>query len=92
MHASYEVRTYFNYIGGKWVESKGGTIEGRNPATGEVVTKSAKSTPDEVSFAIEEARKAFDSGVWSSKRPAERAKVIRDIAELIRREADNLTV
>ena len=74
------------------MESKGGTIEGRNPATGEVVTKSAKSTPDEVSFAIEEARKAFDSGVWSSKRPAERAKVIRDIAELIRREADNLTV
>ena len=92
MQASYEVRTYSNYIGGKWVESKGGTIEGRNPATGEVVTKSAKSTPDEVSFAIEEARKAFDSGVWSSKRPAERAKVIRDIAELIRREADNLTV
>jgi betaine-aldehyde dehydrogenase len=91
MQASYKVRTYPNYIGGKWVDTKGGSIEGRNPATGDLVTKAAKSTSDDVAFAIEEARKAFDSGVWSSKRPSERARVLRDMSELIRKDIDNLT-
>ena len=92
MQASYEVRTYQNFIGGKWVETKGGTIEGRNPATGEVVSRAPKSTADDVSFAVEEARRAFDSGVWSSRRPSERAKVLREISELIRRDVDGLAV
>jgi betaine-aldehyde dehydrogenase len=56
-----------------------------------LVTKFAKSTADDVAFAIEEARKAFDSGVWSSKRPSERAKVLHEISELIRKELDGLT-
>jgi betaine-aldehyde dehydrogenase len=90
MQASYKVRTYSNYIGGKWVDTKGGSIDGRNPATGDLVTKAAKSTSDDVAFAIEEARKAFDSGVWSSKRPSERARVLRDMSELIRKDIDNL--
>lgn len=92
MQTSYEVRTYSNYIGGKWVDTKGGTIEGRNPATGDLVSKSAKSTSEDVALAIEEARKAFDAGVWSSKRPSERAKVLTDLSELIRKDIDNLTV
>ncbi|MDE1853533.1 MAG: aldehyde dehydrogenase [Thaumarchaeota archaeon] len=92
MQTSYEVRTYSNYIGGKWVDTKGGTIEGKNPASGELVTKAAKSTADDVAFAVEEARKAFDSGAWSSKRPSERAKFLRDISELIRRDIDGLTL
>ena len=92
MQASYEVRTYGNYIGGKWVETKGGTIESKNPATGELVTRAAKSTADDVAHAIEEARKAFDSGLWSTKRPAERAKVLRGISELIRKQVDDLSL
>jgi acyl-CoA reductase-like NAD-dependent aldehyde dehydrogenase len=35
---------------------------------------------------------AFDSGVWSSKKPAERAKVLREISELIRKEIDGLSL
>ncbi len=92
MQTSYEVRTYSNYIGGKWVETKGGAIEGRNPATGDLVTRAAKSTADDVAFAVEEARKAFDSGIWSSKRPSERAKILRETSELIRKEIDALTL
>ncbi|HKT22543.1 MAG TPA: aldehyde dehydrogenase family protein, partial [Nitrososphaerales archaeon] len=92
MQTSYEVRTYSNYIGGKWVDTKGGTIEGRNPATGDLVSKSAKSTSEDVALAIEEARKAFDAGDWSSKRPSERARVLTDLSELIRKDIDNLTV
>ena len=84
------MKTYSNFIGGKWVESSGGTIEGRNPATGELVSRSARSRPEDVGHAIEEARKAFDSGEWPSKRPAERAKALRELAESLRRATDSL--
>ena len=92
MQSRSEIRTYANYIGGKWVGSNGGTIQSRNPATGEPVTSAAGSTADDVGHAIEEARKAFDSGVWSSKRPQERAKVLRDMAEILRKEIEPLAV
>jgi len=92
MQSSYEVRSYANFIGGKWVETKGGTIEGKNPATGDLVTRAARSTGDDVAQAIEEARRAFDSGIWSSKRPAERAKALREISELIRKDIDQLSL
>lgn len=86
-----EAKVYTNYIGGKWLETQGGSMESRNPSTGELVARSAKSTPDDAAHAVEEARKAFDSGVWSSKRPSERAKAVREISELIRREIEGLS-
>ena len=92
MQSRYQARTYSNFIGGKWAESSGGVIESRNPANGEIVSRAARSRPEDVAYAVEEARKAFDAGVWSSKRPAERAKVLREISETIRRETENLSV
>ena len=91
MQPTHDANTYSNYIGGKWVETAGGTVESRNPATGELVSITARSTPQDVDQAVEEARRAFDAGVWSSKRPAERAKVLRDIAELIRSDSNRLS-
>jgi len=92
LHLEHEARTYSSFIGGKWTERSGEVIEGRNPANGELVSLSARSKPEDVSHAVEEARKAFDSGIWSSKRPAERAKVLREISDIIRRENDALAV
>jgi betaine-aldehyde dehydrogenase len=86
-----EVKTYSNYIGGEWVETNGGTIESRNPATGELVARAAKSAAEDVAHAVEEARKAFDSGKWSSKKPSERAKVLHEASELLRKEVDGLS-
>ncbi len=91
MQTKHEVKSFSNFIGGKWVESSGGSIESKNPATGELVARAARSTADDVAQAVEEARKAFDSGVWTSKRPAERSKSLREISELIRRETDSLS-
>ena len=91
MQSKHEVRSYQNYIGGRWVESSGGTNESRNPATGAPVSRVPLSTRDDVAQAVEEARNAFDSGVWSSKKPSDRASVIRAISELIRKEIDGLS-
>ena len=90
MQQDFGVRSFSNFVGGKWVESKGGSIEGRNPATGELVSRSARSTPEDVAAAVDGARTAFDSGIWSSKRPDERGRAVLEIAGLIRKELDGL--
>ena len=92
MQPRVKARSYSNFIGGKWVDSSGGDLESRNPATGELVAKAALSTKDDVSSAIESARLTFDSGAWSSKRPAERAKVLREASDLIRRDLEGLSL
>jgi acyl-CoA reductase-like NAD-dependent aldehyde dehydrogenase len=92
LQTKHEVKSYSNYIGGKWIESKGGKIESKNPASGELVTTAQRSTPDDVANAIEEARRAFDAGLWSSRKPSDRAKVLREISELIRQDIDDLSL
>ncbi len=92
MQTKSEVKTYSNYIGGRWVASSGGTFESRNPATGELVSKAALSTAEDVKAAVDEARRAFDSGVWPSKRPQDRAKVLHAAAELVRKEVERLSL
>ena len=92
LQSEHEPKTYSNFIGGKWTESSGGIIESRNPASGELVSRASRSRPEDVAYAVEEARKAFDSGVWSSKRPAERARVLREISGTIQRETGTLSV
>ncbi len=87
----FEVRTYENYIGGKWVPSAGEFLESRNPANGELVARAPLSRADDVRAAVEEARRAFDSGAWPSAKPAERAKVLRGIADRIRDDLDALS-
>ena len=91
MQSKSQAKAYSNFIGGKWIESSGGTIESHNPANGDLVSRAAKSRLEDVRHAVEEARGAFDSGAWSSKRPAERAKVLREISEIIRRETETLS-
>jgi malonate-semialdehyde dehydrogenase (acetylating) / methylmalonate-semialdehyde dehydrogenase len=53
-------RTLRNYIGGGWVEAAGdGTLEDRNPATGEVAALVPLSGAADVDAAARAAREAF---------------------------------
>ncbi len=82
---------YLDYIEGEWIPSDGGKLlEGRNPATGESVSKFQSSTATDVHVAAEAARRAFDSGVWSEKRPQDRARVLFRIAEAMRQKVEAL--
>jgi betaine-aldehyde dehydrogenase len=54
-----------------------------NPATEETIAELADAEPKDVDKAVASARKAFDSGCWSGKTPAERAAVIYKWAGLI---------
>ena len=73
------------YIDGQWVApAEGGTFETVDPSTETVITQVAAATAQDIDRAVQAARKAFDEGPWPQMAGAERAAVLRRIAEGIR--------
>ncbi|MEH6942298.1 aldehyde dehydrogenase family protein [Bacillus sp. JJ722] len=71
-------------INGQWVDAiSGERTQTINPATGEVITTVAKGGREDVHQAVQAARKAFDEGPWSKMKPAERAKLLLKLADLM---------
>ena len=70
-------------IGGADVGAKGGaTFERKSPITGEVVTRAAAASVDDVRAAIDAAQKAFPA--WSKTSPTARRKLLLDAAAKLR--------
>ncbi|XP_056095902.1 2-aminomuconic semialdehyde dehydrogenase [Rhinichthys klamathensis goyatoka] len=69
-----------NYIGGKFVPCSK-LVDSFDPSTGEIYCKVPDSGPEEVDAAVRAAKEAFPD--WSAKSPAERAKVLNKLADLI---------
>src|SRR5438874_9712049 len=77
------------FIGGRWVESAGGeTFETIDPATGEVLALVAEAGAEDVDRAVAAARKSFDRGTWRELPPAERAKVLWKVGDLLEERAN----
>src|SRR5881227_3957448 len=82
-----EVRHYQMLIGGAWVNAQSGrTFESINPYTGKVWAVMPEAAEADVDAAVRAARKAFDEGPWGRMTGAERARLMRRLADLI---ADN---
>ncbi|KAG5846437.1 hypothetical protein ANANG_G00114960 [Anguilla anguilla] len=69
-----------NYIGGKFVPCSR-FIDSYDPSTGEVYCRVPDSDKEEVEAAVKAAQEAFPE--WASRSPAERAKVLHKLADLI---------
>jgi len=81
------------FIGGKFVDAKsGGTFVTENPATGTQITSIANCDKEDVDFAVDVARKAFESGSWSRIDPAERKAVLLKWADLIEQHSGELAL
>ena len=79
-------------IGGRWVDPHSSeTLEVFSPATGERVGSVPHADATDVDTAVKAARAAFDSGVWSSTPPAQRADIIAKVADLIDERGDEIT-
>jgi len=77
-------------INNQWVESASGeTFETYDPSTGTVLTHCARGSLEDVDRAVKAARAAFD-GAWRRVTPAERAKLLWRLADLIEAHADPL--
>jgi betaine-aldehyde dehydrogenase len=78
------MRDYDLFIEGGWVPSTSGLrIAVSDPSRGERVASVAAATPGDVERAIEVASRAFEDGRWSRIPPAERARVLLRVADLI---------
>ena len=77
-------------IDGAWVEAAdGGQLERRSPAHDTLVAVYARAGVADAERAIAAARRAFDTGPWPRMKGAERARVLRAVAEgiLVRKHA-----
>lgn len=76
-------RTVGHFIGGRFVYDADETFETLNPATNEPIARITKGGQPELDRAIAAARAAFDTGPWPRMRAAERAKILRNVGDLI---------
>ena len=84
-----EIGLQRHYIDGEFRESvAGGTFTTLDPATNEPITEASDGQAADVDAAVAAARRAFDEGPWPRMKAAERAKVLRRIAELVRAHAE----
>jgi acyl-CoA reductase-like NAD-dependent aldehyde dehydrogenase len=77
------------FIDGKDVDSDE-VFEIQHPATGEVSCTMAKGTVEHADLAVEAAKRAFESGVWSGKTPEERGEIMRKVANRLGEDLEDL--
>ncbi len=77
-----EVKTLKNYIGGEWVEAKSNKTEPvYNPATGEVIAHVPLSSQEDVDYATQVAREAFQT--WKELAVPRRARILFKYHQLL---------
>ena len=70
----------------------GDVFETINPATGAPITAVAHCKAEDVDLAVVAARRAFEAGVWSRAAPEERKEVLLRLADLVRKNTEELAV
>ncbi|GAA4113756.1 aldehyde dehydrogenase family protein [Nocardioides fonticola] len=83
--------SYGLFIGGEFVEGRGGSFKTVNPATEEVLAEISEATDADVDAAVKAARKAHEK-VWGPMPGRERAKYLYRIARIIAERSRELAV
>jgi betaine-aldehyde dehydrogenase len=79
------------YYGGAWQEPKSGRYaDTLNPANGQSLGKVADASAEDIDAAVAAAKQAFRE--WKRVLPFERAKMLRRIAEVLRKNANELAM
>ncbi len=79
------------FINNEWTESSDRAVfTSLNPARNEPIAELAAATPQDVDRAVQAAKKAFDSGVWSDMDPDRRASIMLKAADIMRRRLKEL--
>ncbi len=81
------------FIDGQYCEALSGeTFDTINPATGKAIARIAACDSADVDLAVRSARKAFESGVWSRRAPAERKQILLRFAESLLENREELAL
>ena len=78
------------YVDGVWSRGLGSDFTSVEPGTGQPLATWSLASVEQADAAVSAARRTFDSGVWRRRSPAERAQVLRRIAELLERDHELL--
>ena len=77
------------FINDQWIDAAdGGTIPVHNPASGQVIGTVAKATPADLDSALDSVERGFE--LWRNTTPAERSKIMRKAAQLMRDRVDEI--
>ena len=80
------MKKYEHYINGEWIDSTGNEIIAVvNPATEEIIGEISAANKDDIDLAVEAAKSAYESRVLVDMNPMERAKLMRGIADELRK-------
>lgn len=81
------------YVDGRYRPAASGkTFDTVNPATGATLASIASCGAEDVDFAVQKARDAFEDGRWSRLHPSERKDVLIRFCKLLTRNARELAV
>jgi acyl-CoA reductase-like NAD-dependent aldehyde dehydrogenase len=81
------------FIDGRYVDSLSGeTFACVYPGDGRILTEVASCNERDVDRAVQSARAAFESGVWSRMNPADRRRILLRFAELILENREELAL
>jgi aldehyde dehydrogenase (NAD+) len=79
------VPNYQMFVGGAWVESHSGrNYSVFNPAKGQVLAHVPKGDPDDVSAAVDAAKRAFEDPSWRSMDPSKRGRLLLKVSQSLR--------
>ena len=79
-------------IGAETVEAQSGKMfEVLDPTSGEVIASVPQGTAVDIDRAVIEAREAFEAGAWSKMKPASRERLIFKLADLLEKNAQELS-
>lgn len=70
-------------VDGTWQPGRGAILTSTDPATTRELARWAASSTAQVDAAVAAARRTVDDGTWRRRSPAERAAVLRRLAELL---------
>ena len=83
--------TATHFIDGEETPSASGrTFAAVDPSSADEIGRVAFGEAEDVDRAVQSGKRAFESGVWSKAAPGERARIMRQLADLIRENADRI--
>lgn len=86
-----QMRSYSMLVGGEWVDARSGAVfESVDPYTGQVWATAPEAGEEDVDLAVRAARQAFDEGSWGRMSGTDRARLMRNLAELLADNAEEL--
>jgi aldehyde dehydrogenase (NAD+) len=78
-------------VGGEERQARSGaTFETIDPSSSQPLAVVAQAGVEDIDDAVAVAKEAFESGPWTKMKPAERARILWKVAELVRRDAEEV--